>query len=64
MHKSARETRNRKRLRNNPFAGHDLRVATLRIFHRIDETARSVQIEAIGRKIRNKLPIGAEEVSL
>ena len=64
MHEPARETRNRKRLRDNPFASHELRVGHLRIFYRINETARSVQIEAIGRKIKNKLLIGDEEVSL
>ena len=64
LREPGRETRNRKPLRNNPFASHERRVGHLRIFYRIGETARSVQIEAIGRKIRTKLLIGDEEVSL
>ena len=64
LHEPARETRNRRPLRTNPFASHELRVGALRIFYRIDEIACSVQIEAIGRKIRNKLLIGDIEVSL
>ncbi len=62
MHEPLRETRNRKRLRNNPFASHELRVGNLRIFYWVEE--ERVQIEAIGRKIRNKLWIGEEEISL
>lgn len=60
----ARESRNCKQLRNNPFASHELRVRNLRVFYRIDEEKGRVHIEAIGRKIRNKLLIGDEEVSL
>ena len=63
-HEPDRESRNRKRLRNNPFASHQLRVRNLRVFYRVDQEDRRVQIEAIGRKIRNKLLIGGEEVSL
>ena len=62
MHEPLRETRNRKRLRNNPFASHELRVGNLRIFYWVEE--ERVQIEAIGLKIRNKLWIGEEEISL
>ena len=41
---------------------HELRVGNLRIFYRVEE--ERVQIEAIGRKIGNKLWIGEEEISL
>jgi len=61
-HEPLRETRNQKRLRNNPFASHELRVGNIRIFYRVEE--ERVQIEAIGLKIRNKLWIGEEEISL
>ena len=36
MHEPSHETRNRKPLRDNPFASHELRVGHLRIFYRTD----------------------------
>jgi len=58
------ETRNRKRLRPNALAPWELRVGDLRVFYDIDEGASCVRIVAVGRKERNRLIIGREEVLL
>ena len=63
-HEPMRETRQRKPLRGNPFASHELRLGDLRVFYRIDAPAARVEILAIGRKIRDTLWIGGEEMKL
>jgi mRNA-degrading endonuclease RelE of RelBE toxin-antitoxin system len=58
------ETRNRKRLRDNPIARWELRSGHYRIFYEIDETARQVSIIAVGHKDHNRLFIRGQEVQL
>jgi mRNA-degrading endonuclease RelE of RelBE toxin-antitoxin system len=65
------ETRNRKPLRPNPIATWELRVGLLRAFYDITspeplsaQTSGVVRIMAIGKKVRNVLWIGGEEIDL
>jgi mRNA-degrading endonuclease RelE of RelBE toxin-antitoxin system len=59
------ERRNRKRLRPNPLAPWELRVADLRVYFepRMSPT-RTVVVVAVGVKDRTALRIGGEEVDL
>jgi mRNA-degrading endonuclease RelE of RelBE toxin-antitoxin system len=64
-HEPLVETRNRKRLRPNPFAPWELRVGDLRVFYEVaEEGAKRVYIVAVGEKRGNSLWIGGEEVKL
>jgi mRNA-degrading endonuclease RelE of RelBE toxin-antitoxin system len=58
------ETRNRKRLRDNPIASSELRAGHYRILYEVDETARQVTIVAVGHKDHNRLFIRGKEVQL
>ena len=70
-HEPLVETRNRKPLRPNPIAAWELRVGLLRAFYDVTspETLSAqpsgvVRIMAIGKKERNVLRIGGEEINL
>jgi mRNA interferase RelE/StbE len=56
------ETRNRKRLRDNPLAPWELRVGRFRVFYAVEED--KVRIVAVGAKEHNKLFIRGKEVQL
>ena len=58
------ETRNRKRLRDNPIARWELRSGHYRIFYEVDETAWQATIVAVGHKDHNRLFIRGQEVQL
>jgi len=58
------ETRNRKLLRDNPVADWELRVGQYRLFYDVDGANRVVRVLAVGRKERNRLIIGGQEVVL
>lgn len=62
------ETRNRKRMRSNPLACWELRVANLRIYYDVEndlnQELRIVAIRAVGIKQRNKIFIGGKEIEL
>ena len=60
----AAETRNQKRLRDNPVARWELRSGHYRIFYEVDETAGQVTIVAVGHKDHNRLFIRGQEVQL
>ena len=60
----AMETRNRKRLRDNPVARWELRSGHYRIFYEVDETVLQVTIVAVGHKDHNRLFIRGQEVQL
>jgi mRNA-degrading endonuclease RelE of RelBE toxin-antitoxin system len=60
----AAETRNRKRLRDNPVARWELRSGHYRIFYEVDELARQVTIVAVGHKDHNRVFIRGQEVQL
>lgn len=65
LHEPLKETRHRKPLRPNPIAPWELRVSPLRVFYEvIGEEAGIVRILAVGRKVRNTLTIGGEEIRL
>lgn len=60
-----RETRNRKRLRPNPFAPWELRVGSLRVFYEIDALESDlVNILAIGIKRGNRLIVSGKEIHI
>lgn len=57
------ETRNRKRLRPNPFAPWELRIGALRVYYDVEDApVPIVKIRAVGIKHRNRVLIGGEEV--
>lgn len=58
------ETKNRKRLRDNPIAKWELRAGKFRVFYEVDESDQSVIIVSVGHKERNKLFIRGEEVEI
>ena len=58
------ETRNRKRLRDNPVAQWEFRSGHYRIFYKVDETVLQVTIVAVGHKDHNRLFIRGQEVQL
>lgn len=63
-HQPDRDTRNRRRMRKNPLADYRLRVRNLRVYYDVDPAARVVIIKAVGRKMRDKVLVGAEEIEL
>jgi hypothetical protein len=65
LHEPLKETRNRKPLRPNPIAPWELGVAHLRVFHEVVEAeTAAVRILAVGRKPRQLLIIGGQEIQL
>jgi mRNA-degrading endonuclease RelE of RelBE toxin-antitoxin system len=59
------ETRNRKPMRPNPIAPWELRIGNLRVYYDIEEQPEQrVMILAVGKKLRNRVIIGDEEVDL
>jgi mRNA-degrading endonuclease RelE of RelBE toxin-antitoxin system len=59
-----RETRNRKKLRENPLSHWELRLGQYRVFYDVSEIEQQVKVIAIGHKVHNKLFIGGEEFEL
>ena len=57
------ETRNRKRLRQNPIAPWELRIKNVRVFYDVEEPNR-LTILAIGTKRANRLYIEGKEIQL
>jgi hypothetical protein len=64
VHEPSVVTRNRKPLQPNPLARCELRIGELRVYDEINEEARVVEIRAIGRKDRDRVFIGGEEIDL
>ena len=59
------ETRNRKRMEENPLdASFELRLGALRVYYEVDNDAQVVSVLAVGIKDRNRMLIGGEEVEL
>jgi mRNA-degrading endonuclease RelE of RelBE toxin-antitoxin system len=64
-HQPALETRNRKPMRPNPLAPWELRVEECRVYYDVvDEPEPVVTVLAVGIKVRARVIIGGEEVSL
>jgi mRNA-degrading endonuclease RelE of RelBE toxin-antitoxin system len=62
-HEPLVRTRNRKPLESNPIAPWELRIGHLRVYFDVEEEPeRVVKIRAVGRKDRNRVLIGGEEV--
>ena len=57
-----KETRNRKRLRDNPLAPWELRIGRFRVFYKVKE--QIVTVVAVGAKEHNQLFIRGKEVEL
>jgi len=52
-------------MRPNPIAPWELRIGNLRVYYDIEEQPEpSVTVVAVGKKIRNRVIIGGEEVEL
>lgn len=64
-HQPLVETRNRKPMRPNPIAPWELRVGNLRVYYDVKETPEAqVLVVAVGKKLRNRVIIGGQEVEL
>ncbi len=63
-HQPQVETKNRKRLRDNPVASWALRVGKYRIFYEVIEPTRLVSVVSVGHKEHNVLLIRGKEVQL
>jgi mRNA-degrading endonuclease RelE of RelBE toxin-antitoxin system len=57
-------TRNRKRLRENPFAQWELRVQKYRVLYNVDEDIVTVSVVGIAVKEGNRFVIDGEEYPL
>ncbi len=58
------ETKNRKKLRDNPVASWELRAGKYRIFYEMDEASQKVTVIGTGHKERGMLLIRGKEVKL
>lgn len=64
-HQPTVETRNRKPMRPNPIAPWELRIGKLRVYYDIVEQPEPrVTVAAVGKKIRNRIIIGGEEIEI
>lgn len=64
-HQPTIETRNRKRMRLNPVAPWELRIAELRVYYDVeDEPRKSVKVMAVGKKDRNTVRIAGDIIEL
>ncbi len=62
QHQPDIQTRNRKRLEENPLAPWELRIGDFRVFYDVDLAKSLVVIVAVGKKKHNELWIGNEKV--
>jgi len=58
------ETKNRKKLRENPLAPWELRAGKYRIFYQVDDASHMITIVAIGHKEHNMLLIRGKKVKI
>jgi mRNA-degrading endonuclease RelE of RelBE toxin-antitoxin system len=58
------ETRTRKRMRQNPLAPWELRLGDLRVYYRVMEEPKIVEIAAVGTKRREQIWIGGERADI
>jgi mRNA-degrading endonuclease RelE of RelBE toxin-antitoxin system len=64
LYEPMKETRNRKKLRDNLFAPWELRVGRYRIFYQVDNDIVTVIVISVGMKKHNILYIRGKEVTL
>ena len=58
------ETRNRKPMRQNPLAPWELRLGDLRVYYRVTEDPKIVEIAAVGVKQRAEIRIAGERADI
>jgi mRNA-degrading endonuclease RelE of RelBE toxin-antitoxin system len=59
-----KETRNRKRLRENPLAPWELRIGKYRVFYEVENEIVTIGVVAVGYKKHNALYIRGKQVDL
>ena len=59
-----KETRNRKKLRENPFSNWALRIGKYRVFYHVMEDIMTISIVAVGFKEHNNLYIRGKKVKI
>ena len=59
-----KETKNRKKLRNNPVAPWELRIGSYRVFYEVDNNSVKVIIISVGNKEHNILFIRGKRVKI
>lgn len=58
------ETRNRKKLRDNPVASWEMRAGKYRVFYEVDEASHKVMVVAVGHKEHEALLVRGKEAQL
>jgi len=64
LHEPLNETKNRKRLRENPIASYELRIGWYRVFYDVVEDTVIVTVVSIGKKENHILYIRNKEVKI
>lgn len=64
IYEPLKETRNRKRLRDNPISPWELRIGKYRIFYEVENDIVTVIIVSVGMKKHNVLIIRGKEVTI
>ncbi|MBM4048115.1 MAG: type II toxin-antitoxin system RelE/ParE family toxin [Planctomycetes bacterium] len=64
LHQPSAETKNRKKLRDNPVASWEMRCGRYRVFYEVDEIPRQVTVVAVGHKEHSALFIRGREVRI
>ncbi|HKC11633.1 MAG TPA: hypothetical protein VKI41_06210, partial [Vicinamibacteria bacterium] len=63
-HQPSVETRNRKRMRQNLLASHELRLGTPRVCYDVEKADRIVVVRGVGVKVGNRVFIAGKEIEL
>lgn len=63
-HEPLQETRNRKKLRENPIAPWELRIGKYRVFYEVVQDIVTIGVVAVGYKQHNTLYIRGKRVAL
>ncbi|OQX28320.1 MAG: hypothetical protein BWK80_00910 [Desulfobacteraceae bacterium IS3] len=64
LHEPMKETRNRKKLRDNSVAPWELRLGKYRIFYQVDNDIVTVVVISVGMKKHNILYIRGKEIKI
>ncbi|OQX16444.1 MAG: hypothetical protein BWK80_40155 [Desulfobacteraceae bacterium IS3] len=63
-HEPLKETKNRKKLRDNPIAAWELRIGRYRIFYEVNKNIVTVTVVSVAMKRHNVLYIRNKEVKI
>ncbi|MEN8219624.1 MAG: type II toxin-antitoxin system RelE/ParE family toxin [Pseudomonadota bacterium] len=64
LYEPLKETKNRKKLRDNPIASYELRIGRYRVFYDVVGDTITINIVSVGKKEHNVLYIRDKEVKI